>query len=266
MTLTLSNLSLTRGRKTLLRDATFSPLLPGEFTVLAGPNGAGKSSLLRAIAQTLPYRGMIAHEGRDLSRMQRRERAALLGYMPQNLQSQSDLSVLEGLFVAMNAGGRNALDRAGQLARAEALLKRFDISHLAGRRLSALSGGQRQTVGLAQALARNPALILLDEPTAALDLAMQFRILGEIAQIAADGRIVIAVLHDLTQAARWADRIILMHDGIVRADGPPAEVLTPGLLKEVYHVDARVERDSRNHLIISVDGTFPVSACQAHQA
>lgn len=255
MSLTISDLFLTRGSKTVLQGATLAPLKTGEFTVIAGPNGAGKSSLLRAITQTLPYQGEIAYDRQDLSYMRPRDRAAILGYMPQSLQSQSDLSVLEGLFVAMNAAGRTMLGQAQQLRHAEALLARFDIGHLATQRLSSLSGGQRQTVGLAQALARDPALILLDEPTAALDLAMQFRILSEVKQIAREGRIVLAVLHDLTQAARWADRIIVLHDGEVRADGKPRDVLTSDMLRQAYNVVARVEEDSHGHLNIAVDGT-----------
>jgi iron complex transport system ATP-binding protein len=263
MSLTLCDIHLSRGGKHILKGASSKPFSAGEFTVLAGPNGAGKSSLLRAIAQSLPYEGEIAFEGRDIARMRGHERAEFLGYMPQNLQSHSDLTVLEGVIVAMNAGHRTHISTADQIACAESLLARFDISDLAERPLSHLSGGQRQTVGLTQALARDPQLIVLDEPTAALDLAMQFRILKEVKAIAhggqsgdkAGGRVVIAVLHDLTQAARWADRIIMLHDGQIIADGAPTDVLTPKILQQVYNIHARVEKDSQGHLFIAVDGT-----------
>jgi ABC-type cobalamin/Fe3+-siderophores transport systems, ATPase components len=254
MSLSLSGLHLSRGRKAILTDLSTAAFEPGQFIVLAGPNGAGKSSLLRAIAQTLPYEGQITLAGQNLKAMKRRERAARIGYMPQHLESHSDLTVLDSLRVAMNAGGASTLSHGAQITCAEELLARVGCVHLATRALSGLSGGQRQSVGLAQALARDPELLLLDEPTAALDLSMQFRILAEMKALSREGRIVIAVLHDLTQAARWADRLVVLSQGAVTADGAPSEILTPELLGEVYHVTARVERDSRGETLICVDG------------
>ncbi|OCX61276.1 hypothetical protein BFP70_01475 [Thioclava sp. SK-1] len=255
MTLNLTDIDLCRGPHSILESLRIDAINRGELVVLAGPNGAGKSSLLRAISQSLPYRGQICFDGHDLATLPRAQRVEQLGYMPQTLQSQSDLSVLDSLLVAQNAAGtmRNTTT-ATQLQRAENCLIRLGIRHLAARPLARLSGGQRQTVGLAQAIIRNPALVLLDEPTAALDLAMQFHILNEMQSLSREGRVVIAVLHDLTQAARWADRIIVLSNGQIAADGPPATVLTPALLAQVYGVRARVERDSAGHLLVCVDG------------
>ncbi|AJE46818.1 ABC transporter ATP-binding protein [Celeribacter indicus] len=254
MTLTLEDIRLMRGRKTVLAELSTAPLRHGEFVVLAGPNGAGKSSLLRAIAQTLPYEGRIALDGEDLARMKRVLRAGRIGYMPQQLENRSELTVLDSLRVAMNAGGTTGLSQREQIARAEALLIRFGCHPLATQSLAGLSGGQRQSVGLAQALARDPDVVLLDEPTAALDLSMQFRMLSEMRALAREGRLVIAVLHDLTQAAQWADRLVVLSDGRITADGAPGAVLTPDLLARVYNVAARVERDSRGETLIRVDG------------
>ncbi|SFR12468.1 ABC transporter ATP-binding protein [Poseidonocella sedimentorum] len=254
MSLELREVSLRLAGREVLSGISAAPFARGEFTVLAGPNGVGKSTLLRAIAQFLPYRGEVLFDGEPLSGMSPARRADLAGFMPQNLQSRSDLSVLEGLLVAMNAAGGTREGQGAQIRRAEALLAQFGIAALAGRGLARLSGGQRQTVGLAQALARDPTLLLLDEPTAALDLAMQYRILAELAAIARRDRVVIAVLHDLTQAARWADRLVVLHRGRVAADGPPEQILTPELLAEVYRVRARVERDGAGQLFVAVDG------------
>ena len=109
-------------------------------------------------------------------------------------------------------------------------------------------------VGLAQALVRDPALLLLDEPTSALDMARQVRLLTEVRRVAAEGRVVLAVLHDLALAAQWADRIAVLHKGRLHSFGTPAEVVTPAMLAEVYGVEARVERCSRGRLMVLIDG------------
>src|SRR5690606_15656875 len=135
--------------------------------------------------------------------------------------------------------------------------ERLGIAELALRPLNQLSGGQRQMVSLAQAIVRDPRLLLLDEPTSALDLARQMRLLGELRRLAAEGRVVVAVLHDLALAAQWADRIVVLHGGAVHSDGPPATVLTPSMLAQVYRVEARVERCTRDKLVVLIDREMP---------
>lgn len=254
MTLELNNIVVSQGRKTILQGVSTRPFDQGQFIALLGPNGAGKSTLLRAVSQSLPYQGSAILNGADLAHMAQSQRSDLVGYLPQNLQSQTDLTVLEALLVAMHAGGGTRPTTAQKLTRIEGLLERFSITHLTERPLSSLSGGQRQTVGLAQSLARDPTLLLLDEPTAALDLAMQFRILSELHLLAREGRIVIAVLHDLNLAARWADQIVLLQAGRIHGQGSPKEMLTPETLATVYGISARVEHDSMGNLITVVDG------------
>ncbi|MEO9781778.1 MAG: ABC transporter ATP-binding protein [Sedimentitalea sp.] len=254
MTLELRDIVVSRRGKSILNGVSVFPFKQGEFIALVGPNGAGKSTLLRALSQTLPYQGSAVLNGQDLAKMKQSLRSDLVGYLPQNLQSQTDLTVLESLLVAMHAGGGKRMQAAVQMTRFDALLSRFSIAHLTERPLSSLSGGQRQTVGLAQSLVRDPTLLLLDEPTAALDLAMQFRILSELQLLAREGRIVIAVLHDLSQAARWADRIVVLHEGCIHGQGSPGNMLTPDVLAEVYKISARVEHDSKGNLITAVDG------------
>ena len=216
MSLLVRDISVRFGPRRVLDGLTLPEMRAGELTVLAGPNAAGKSTLLRAIAQLVPHRGSTMLDGRDLARLPAVERARLLGFMPQSLPSGSSLVALEPL--------------------------------------DALSGGQRQMVSLAQAIVRDPRVLLLDEPTSALDLARQVRLLSELRRLAAEGRVVVAVLHDLALAAQWADRIVLIHGGHVRAHGAPAEVLTPALLAEVYGVEARVEFCSRGRLMVLIDG------------
>ncbi|MFC3169597.1 MULTISPECIES: ABC transporter ATP-binding protein [Paracoccus] len=250
--LCVSDVSLHYGPRPILHGLTLPDLKPGEVTVLAGPNAAGKSTLLRAIAQLAPYRGNIALDGEDLARMPIRRRARLIGVMPQTLPSGSSLVVLESVIAALRAGS----DALGLQAdeKAMAVLERLGIGDLAMEPLDQLSGGQRQMVSLAQAIVRDPRVLLLDEPTSALDLARQVRLLGELRALAAEGRIVVAVLHDLAMAAQWADRIVLMHRGALHSSGQPATVLTPDLLAQVYGVRARVERCSQGRITVMIDG------------
>lgn len=250
--LCVESVSLHYGARPILRGLTLPDLRPGEVTVLAGPNAAGKSTLLRAIAQLAPYRGRVTLDGEDLARMPIRRRARLIGVMPQALPAGSSLVVLESVIAALRAGSDGLARQAD--ARAMAVLDRLGIADLAMEPMDQLSGGQRQMVGLAQAIVRDPRVLLLDEPTSALDLARQVRLLGELRALAAEGRIVVAVLHDLAMAAQWADRIVLLHRGELHSSGQPATVLTPGLLAQVYGVRARVERCSQGRITVLIDG------------
>ncbi|MFT4012443.1 MAG: ABC transporter ATP-binding protein [Paracoccus sp. (in: a-proteobacteria)] len=252
MSLEVGDISVRFGARQVLAGLTLPPMRAGELTVLAGPNAAGKSTLMRAIAQLVPHRGRVTLDGQDLAQLAAPARARLVGFMPQSLPGGSSLIALETVIAALRAG----LDLPGPQAERAALetMDKLGIAPLALERLDALSGGQRQMVSLAQAIARDPRLLLLDEPTSALDLARQVRLLSELRRLAGEGRVVAAVLHDLALAAQWADRIVLIHGGKVHAHGPPQAVLTPELLAQVYGVEARVERCSRGRLMVMIDG------------
>lgn len=248
--LRIKGMTVSYGRRRVVEALDLPPLLPGEIAVLAGPNAAGKSTLLKGIAGLLPARGRVLFQGRDLAAMTAGDRARILGFMPQALPSGAALSVLESVIAARSASG----DGIGADRAAMAVLDRLGIGPLALEPLGRLSGGQRQMVGLAQALVRDPALLLLDEPTSALDMARQVRLLAEMRRVATEGRVVLAVLHDLALAAQWADRIAVLHHGRLHGFGTPAEVVTPAMLAEVYGVAARVERCSRGRLMVLIDG------------
>ncbi|MDF3852847.1 ABC transporter ATP-binding protein [Paracoccus sp. P2] len=245
-------ISVRYGARSVLTGLDLPLLRPGEVTVLAGPNAAGKSTLLRAIAQLQPHGGQVLLDGHDLAHVPMRDRARLIGFMPQSLPSGSSLVALESVIAALRAGETLGARQAD--AAAMAVLDKLGIGSLALEPLSALSGGQRQMVSLAQAIVRDPRLLLLDEPTSALDLARQVRLLSELRRLAGEGRIVVAVLHDLALAAQWADRIVLIHGGHTHAEGRPEQVLTPQLLAQVYGVEARVERCSRGRIMVLIDG------------
>lgn len=249
--MTISDLTVHYGKRPIISGLTLPPLVAGEFTVLAGPNAAGKSTLLRAMAQLSSYRGGIGFGGQDLARLGASERAGLIGFMPQTLPSASSLNVLESVVTALRAGRH---DGAGAETRVMSVLERLGIGPLALERLDQLSGGQRQMVGLVQTVIRDSRILLLDEPTSALDLARQVRVLAELRRLAHEGRVVVAVLHDLGLAAQWADRIIVLQQGRLFASGRPSEVLTPAMLAQVYGVDARVEQCSQGRLTVLIDG------------
>lgn len=252
MSLIVRDLTVRFGARRVLDGLTLPEMHAGEVTVLAGPNAAGKSTLLRAVAQLVPHRGSVTLDGDDLGRLAATERARRIGFMPQSLPGGSSLVALETVIAALRAGKTMIAHQAD--AAAMAVMDKLGIAALALEPLDALSGGQRQMVSLAQAIVRDPRLLLLDEPTSALDLARQVRLLSELRRLAAEGRVVAAVLHDLALAAQWADRIVLIHDGHVHAHGRPEQVLTPALLAQVYGVEARVERCSRGRLMVLIDG------------
>jgi len=231
-----------RGRP-VLRALTLAPIAAGQVTALVGPNAAGKTTLLRALAGLLPARGTVLFADRDLLAMRPAERATLVSYMPQSLPERISLTVIESVIGAARAsdpvfgsGGREAADRA------IAVLDRLGVADIALTPLDQLSGGQRQLAALAQALVRDPAVLLLDEPTSALDLRHQVTVMRMARRLAAGGKIVVCVLHDLAQAARWADAMVVLSHGALYRQGVPAEIVTPQMLSDVYGVTARVDQ------------------------
>ncbi|WP_346535138.1 ATP-binding cassette domain-containing protein [Micromonospora sp. DPT] len=218
--------------------------LPADaFTVIVGPNACGKSTLLRTMARLLtPRRGAVLLDGIAIRDLPTREVARRLGVLP-----QSPL-VPEGVTVADLVGrGRQPYQRwwrqwseqdAVAVDRAMALA---DVAGLADRPVDTLSGGQRQRVWIAMTLAQDTEALLLDEPTTFLDLAHQVEVLDLLHRLRAErGRTVVAVLHDLNQAARYADHLVAMRAGSVVAAGPPREILTAELVRDVFGLDCVV--------------------------
>lgn len=252
-----------RPRHPVLRELTLAPLVAGETVALVGPNGAGKSTLLRAIAGLIPSTGSIRLDGVELANASLRARAARMAFMPQALPHRVALSVLEGVMGSLRASpleGDHGGGSADARERAVAAIERVGVMYLALQSLDRLSGGERQLASLAQAIVRSPRLLLLDEPTSALDLRHQVAVMSLVRELAHEGsgRVVVVVLHDLNLAARWADRVVVLERGAVRATGAPEDAITPEILGAVYGVDARVERCTRGRLQIMVDGMAAV--------
>lgn len=221
-------------------------LTEGSFTAIVGPNGCGKSTLLRALGRLLrPSGGQVLLDGRAIARTPTREVAKVLGLLPQSPVAPEGLTVAD-----LVARGRHPhqswvrqWSRDDEAVVAEAL-EWTDMAELGSRPVDALSGGQRQRAWISMALAQGTDLLLLDEPTTYLDLAHQIDVLELVGRLHAErGRTVAVVLHDLNLAARYAQRLVAMKDGVLVASGTPAEVLTEQLLADVFDLEARIVPD-----------------------
>lgn len=254
--LRIANLSAGYPRRLVVRGLSLPAFEPGEVVSLVGPNGAGKSTLLRALAGLAPAGGSARLDGTELIGLPLAERSRRVTYMPQTLPQGAALTVLETVVTALKASplASGAISESAAAKRAVEMLDRVGAADLALQRLDRLSGGQRQLAGLAQALARDPRLLLLDEPTSALDLNFQMRVLALARRFAAEtGAVLIIVLHDLQAAARVSDRVVVLSHGEAAAVGTPEASITPQVLAEVYKVRARVESCGRGQLQVMVD-------------
>lgn len=221
-------------------------LAGGVVTAIVGANGSGKSTLLHALARLMrPAEGQVLLDGHDIHRMRTREVARRLGLLPQSPVTPEGISVRDlvrrgriphtALFRQLSADDDTAVSAA---------LEATDLTELADQPVDTLSGGQRQRAWLALVVAQGTPWLLLDEPTTFLDLAHQLDVLELVRRLNRDdARTVVMVLHDLNQATRFADHLVALRDGGVVAAGPPAEIVTPALVRTVFGVDCRVVAD-----------------------
>ncbi len=254
VSLSVREVTASYGRRAVLEGVTLPELRGGEVTALLGPNAAGKSTLFRRIVGQLKGPGTVALDGRAIAATPpgHPDRPC---YLPQDHAANAVLTVFEAVLLARKQGGGWSVSDAEADA-VTAALAMLEIEDLAARHLGELSGGQRQLVSLAQALVRQPRVLLLDEPTSALDLQRQVEVLHLLRSLARQrGLCVVVAIHDLNQALRFADRVVVLGGGRVVACGAPADVLTPGLLRDVYGVEARLERCSRGVPFVAVDGS-----------
>ncbi|WP_033339634.1 ABC transporter ATP-binding protein [Catenuloplanes japonicus] len=244
MRLRASDLTLAYDRRVVASNLDVS-ITDGSFTVIVGPNACGKSTLLKALARVLtPQSGAVHLDGRAISSYPSKEVARRLGMLPQSPVVPGGIVVEE-----LVARGRFAHQRLlrqwspeDEAAVADAM-RLTGTEALADRFVDELSGGQRQRVWLAVALAQQTSILLLDEPTTFLDLSHQFEVLDLCADLHEQGRTIVAVLHDLNHACRYATELIVMRDGAVLAQGPPAEVMTAELVERVFAMPCRVMTD-----------------------
>lgn len=243
--LVLDRVSATYGREPVLREVDLR-VDPGEVVGLVGPNGSGKTTLVRVASRTLrPVSGRIRVSGRDLVGMSAHEAARLVAVVPQDVVPAFSFTALELVLMGRSPyrsrwGGGTPQD----WARVRAAMGATQIQHLADRPVDELSGGERRRVVLAQALAQDAPVLMLDEPTTHLDVRHVLDLLAIVRRLAERERTaVLAIHHDLNLAASTCDRLVVLRAGEVVATGPPASVVTPGLLREVYGVEAEVSTD-----------------------
>jgi iron complex transport system ATP-binding protein len=249
--LELREVSVSYGRRVAL--APFSDLIhSGEWCGLIGPNGAGKSSLLRALVGLVESTGEVLVDGAPLALRSRRRRASLVAYVPQAPVLPDDMSGFEYVLLGRAPyvgyfGSESRHDKAMVVD----VLERLELQEFASRRLGTLSGGERQRLVIARALAQEAPILLLDEPTAALDIGHQQQALELVARLRADhGLTVVAAMHDLTLAGMYSDRLNLLYEGQCVARGPAAQVLDADRLAEFYGVRVSVHHEPDGTVVV----------------
>ena len=238
--LSLKSVCATMEGRAILRNVSLD-MKPGEFVGLIGPNGAGKTTLLRSILGLMPTSGEVVIGDSDARHMSAQAKARHIAYLPQERDIAWPVSVETVValgraphrlpFAALNDRDKVSIERA---------ISRMELQNLRSRAATDLSGGEKARVLIARALAQDAPCLLADEPVAGLDPAHQLTLMQCFADLAAEGRSVIASLHDLGLAARWCTRLVLLGQGKVIADGAPSDVLTRERLASVYGIEAHI--------------------------
>lgn len=240
--LNINTLSVSYGRRPVLKDISLQ-VNCGEIFCLIGPNGAGKSTLIRAVSGALPaYSGKVSVANRDLTALNQRQRARAIAVVPQGAHFPPDFTVSETVLMGRTAH-MNWLGQPTRLDHEQTHLamEQAEVVELADRRIGELSGGEHQRVALARALAQDASLMLLDEPTAHLDLRYQSDLLKLVRGLTRQRNLaVLMVLHDLNLSSLYADRLALLVDGQIRKQGSPTEVLTVASLSQAYGIPVNV--------------------------
>lgn len=258
VTLRAAGVTVARGTRTVLEEVDFE-VAAGEVVALVGPNGAGKSTLLAALAGELaPTAGAVELDGRPVGAWSALDMARRRAVLPQSHTVGFPFTAREVVAMGRAPWSGTGRDRDDDTA-VEAALAAADVAHLAGRAFPTLSGGERARVALARVLAQDTATLLLDEPTAALDLGHQEAVLRLARARAEAGAAVVIVVHDLGIAAAYAGRVAVLDAGRVAADGPPRAVLTTALLSAVYRHPVEVI----DHPVTGAQLVLPVRAVSA---
>ncbi|MBW5415362.1 ABC transporter ATP-binding protein [Pseudomonas sp. MAG002Y] len=237
-------LELAHGQTTIINGLNLR-IQPGRVTAIVGPNGCGKSTLLAGLARLLkPRAGAVLLDGKVIGELPSRQVARQLALLPQDASAPDGLTVSD--LIRFGRQPHQGLLRQWSTddeAVVDAALKAADLIELAERPLDSMSGGQRQRAWIAMAIAQQTPLLLLDEPTSALDLGHQLEVFELIRMLANAGKTVVMVVHDLSQACRYADHLVAMQSGRIIAEGVPADIVTPELVETLYGVRCVLLKD-----------------------
>ena len=242
--LSVEGLSCSVGAQTLLEDVRLHAG-QGQFVGIIGPNGAGKSTLLRALSGMLAHQhGAVLLEGTDLRSMSSRDAAVSMALVPQIAPYTHGFTSFELVLMGRYPHlGRFQIEGREDSRITRDAMRQTDTERFADRTLDTLSGGERQRIFVSRALAQQPRILLLDEPTSNLDVFHQLKVLDIVRQLVDDGLTAVAAIHDLHMAARYCDRLVLLSEGRVLSEGRPEEVLTPDAIESAFGVRCAVYPD-----------------------
>ena len=249
--LNADGLTVRLGDSTIVYDASVS-LRGSELTALVGPNGAGKTTLMRALAGLVPAEGSITVSGQPLASMKPRHRARAVAYLPQGHIFHWPMPVTDIVMLGRAPhADAFSVPTTEDRAAVESALATTETLAFAERAVTTLSGGEKARVALARALATQASVLLADEPTAALDPRHQLVVMELLRDAARNGSAILAIMHDLTLAARFADRVLVMNRGRIVAEGAPDDALAPERLASVFGIDAAMVQVGDKHVPIA---------------
>ncbi|SEO96091.1 ABC transporter ATP-binding protein [Pseudomonas sp. ok266] len=246
VTLQLDNLGARYGQREIIRSVSTATFSGGQVVAVVGPNAAGKSTLFKRMA------GLIDGPGQVILQDSKKGPSGI-SYMPQGLNASARLTVYESVLLARKQLTPGWVVHDDELKLVDEILAALGITGLSFRNLGELSGGQQQLVSIAQTLVREPEILLMDEPTSALDMHRQVQVLNFMRNLARKREVIVFIaIHDLNQALRFADQVLVIADGTSQGSGPSNEVITEQMLREVYKVEARIEQCSKglSHILI----------------
>ncbi|MHC8371996.1 ABC transporter ATP-binding protein [Pseudomonas sp. MDT1-85] len=245
--LQLENLGARYGQREIIRDVSTATFFGGQVVAVVGPNAAGKSTLFKRMA------GLIDGPGQVILQESKKGLTGI-SYMPQGLNASARLTVYESVLLARKQLTPGWVVHDDELKLVDEILAALGITGLSFRNLGELSGGQQQLVSIAQTLVREPEILLMDEPTSALDMHRQVQVLNFMRSLARKREVIVFIaIHDLNQALRFADQVLVIADGTTQGSGPSHEVITELMLRSVYKVEARIEQCSRGQRHIVID-------------
>ncbi|MCF5702147.1 ABC transporter ATP-binding protein [Pseudomonas syringae] len=246
VTLQLDNLGARYGQREIIRGVSTTMFSGGQVVAVVGPNAAGKSTLFKRMA------GLIDGPGQVIFQDSKKGPSGI-SYMPQGLNASARLTVYESVLLARKQLTPGWVVHDDELKLVDEILAALGITGLSFRNLGELSGGQQQLVSIAQTLVREPEILLMDEPTSALDMHRQVQVLNFMRSLARKREVIVFIaIHDLNQALRFADQVLVIADGTSQGSGPSSEVITEQMLRDVYKVEARIEQCSKglSHILI----------------